>query len=116
LTRQRLLNEPSDVAQTLLSAGTALLREFDHPGPFRLVGMAAFDLISQEGPEQLGLFQEPPRRRKLEMAIDRLTERFGADIVRRAEDLTCAETQRIDATLDFLDDDDDPDRHSDHEE
>ena len=34
------------------------LRQFEHPGPFRLVGMAAFDLTRQESPWQLDLFED----------------------------------------------------------
>lgn len=106
LTRQRQLDEPTDVAQTLLSAGIGLLREFNHPGPFRLVGMAAYDLVKAKDSVQLGLFQQPPKRRNLEEAIDRLAERFGADIVRRAEDLFRPGSMHNDSTLDFLDESD----------
>jgi DNA polymerase-4 len=45
LTRQRRLSEPTDVTERLYSVGVDLLDEFDHPGPFRLVGMAAYDMV-----------------------------------------------------------------------
>ncbi|GBF25905.1 DNA polymerase IV [bacterium MnTg02] len=105
LTRQRLLDEPTDVAQNLLSVGVDLLHEFRHPGPFRLVGMAAYDLVKADDPVQLGLFQDRPKRRNLEEAIDRLAERFGNDVVRRAEDLCRPQAMQIDTNLDFLDED-----------
>ncbi|MGI9387053.1 MAG: DNA polymerase IV [Methyloligellaceae bacterium] len=114
LTRQRRLDEPTDIAQTLFTAGAGLLCEFGHPGPFRLVGLAAYDLVKAKEPTQLGLFQEPtPKRRNLEEAIDRLSERFGADIIRRADDLHRPSAMPIDSTLDFLDDADNLDASED---
>lgn len=47
---------------------------------------------------QLELFGTPGRRRRLEVAIDQLAERFGTNIVQCANDLSLA------PTLDFLDD------------
>ncbi len=56
---------------------------------------------------QLDLFGRSTKRRRLETAMDMLSERFGAQVVRRAEDL--AQPQRIDISvnLDFLDEEDD---------
>jgi len=39
LTRQRRLSEPSDVTQMFYSVAVDLLNDFDHPGPFRLIGV-----------------------------------------------------------------------------
>ena len=38
--------QPDDTAAAFYDTGCRLLEQFDHPGPFRLVGMAAFDLGS----------------------------------------------------------------------
>lgn len=46
LTRQRRLKEPTDLAETLYGTGTELLNAFEHSGPFRLVGMTAYDLVA----------------------------------------------------------------------
>jgi len=101
LTRQRRLSEPSDVAETLYSVGVDLLNEFNHPGPFRLVGMAAYDLVNTNDRAQLDLFGTHARQRRLEVAIDQLTERFGPDVVHRADDV--AKPLRLGSDLDFLD-------------
>lgn len=104
LTRQRVLSEPTDVADTLYGAGVSLLDEFDHKGPFRLVGMAAYDLVRLDDPTQVDLFTDSARSRRLESTIDGLVERFGRDVVRRARDLTQATTLgTVTPDLDFLD-------------
>jgi DNA polymerase-4 len=104
LTRQRILGDPTDVADTLYAAGVTLLDEFDHPGPFRLVGMAAYDLVDLDAPRQGDLFANGLRSRGLESTIDGLAKRFGRDVVRRARDLTQTTTLgNLTPNLDFLD-------------
>ena len=56
LTRQCLLLRATDVADVLYETADRLLDSFGHPGPFRLVGMAAYDLSPVGSPEQLALF------------------------------------------------------------
>jgi DNA polymerase IV len=104
LTRQRRLSEPTDTTETLYSVAVDLLNEFDQPGPFRLVGMVAFDLVGIQDRVQLDLFSTSARRRRLEAAIDELAERFGTDVVCRANDLTQPRGVGLTPTLDFLDD------------
>jgi DNA polymerase-4 len=104
LTRQRRLSDPTDVTEQLYSVAVDLLDEFDHPGPFRLVGMAAYDLIAIDDQVQLDLFSPLVRRRRLEVAIDALSARFGADVVHRASDLTAPFEVSTAPTLDFLED------------
>ena len=103
LTRQRRLNEPTDVTERLYSVGIELLNEFDHPGPFRLVGMVAYELVGVEDRVQLDLFDTSARQRRLEVAIDNLATRFGPNVVHRAADLTQPPGVRLAPTLDFLD-------------
>lgn len=105
LTRQHRLNNPTDIADTLYNVAVGLLKEFDHPGPFRLVGMAAYDLVKQEESPQMDLFGQGTRHRKLETAIDQLAERFGTNVVQRAESLLSRTKQVVPPTLDFLDKD-----------
>jgi DNA polymerase-4 len=103
LTRQRQLAKPADTAGAFLAVGRQLLDEFDHPGPFRLVGMTAFDLIRRDQPGQLDLF-EASAGRNLETTIDNLIERFGRDVVMRARDLGHSGTISANGVnLDFLD-------------
>ncbi len=105
LTRQMRLGQPTDVADTLYSASAGLLGAFDHPGPFRLVGMAAYDLVRGDKTRQLDLFAGGRRRRQLEAAIDDLAQRFGSTVLRRADDLKRRRAPNLSPTLDFLDED-----------
>jgi DNA polymerase-4 len=104
LTRQRRLSEPTDVTQRLYSVAVDLLNEFDHHGPFRLVGMAAYDLVGINDRVQLDLFTPFARQRRLEVAIDELAERYGSNVVHRANDLTQSPGMGLASSLDFLDD------------
>ena len=104
LSRQHQLSEPTDVAERLYSVGVDLLRHIDHPGPFRLIGLVACDLVDIDDVVQLGLFSTLARQRKLEVAIDGLADRFGTNVVHRADDLNKAAVRRWSPTLDFLDD------------
>ncbi len=107
LTRQRRLKEATDTTETIYSVGIELLKAFDHPGPFRLVGMAAYDLVRTEDKTQLDLFSGSAHQRQLEAAIDDLSERYGADIVHRGNDFATLSRARLAATLDFLGEDSD---------
>jgi DNA polymerase-4 len=104
VTRQHRLSEPTDVAERLYSVGVDLLDHVDHPGPFRLVGMVAYDLVGIDDLVQPDLFSTLPRQRRLEVAIDELAERFGTNVVHRADDLNKPAGMRLAPTLDFLDD------------
>ena len=103
LTRRRQLKEPTDVAETLYSVGLKLLDLIDHPGPFRLVGMFAYDPVDVADLAQTDFFHSRPQQRRLEAAIDELADRFGANVVHRANDLTSS-PRHIAPNLDFLDD------------
>ncbi len=108
LTRQNQRQQPTDVAEELYADASIILDEFEHPGPFRLVGMTAYDLVAMDETAQLNLFGSSVRRRRLETVIDELTERFGPNVLRRADDLSRA---RETPNLDFMheaEDSDDP--------
>jgi len=103
LTRQTRLVRPDDRSDAFYAAGCQLLKEFDHPGPFRLVGMAAFDLNSRERADQADLF-ESSRARNLDAALDDLIGQFGKGVLVRARDLTGSGTvSDTEVNLDFLD-------------
>jgi len=93
-TRQQTLIEPTDdgeiVAQIARSLLTDALVE-----PVRLLGVGVSGLVDEAGSSaQLSLFDAvdgegasataPPRRRRLNRALDVLADRFGDDVVRRA--------------------------------
>jgi DNA polymerase-4 len=103
LTRQQRLVEPTDVAGQFYTVGVELLDAFKHPGPFRLVGMSAYDLASAGGIAQAGLFDSFERRRRLEVAIDGLAERFGGKVIQRGDDLAAPVGATLTPNLDFLD-------------
>ena len=103
LTRQRQLRKAADLGAEFLAVGKRLLDEFDHPGPFRLVGMAVFDLAWRDDPLQLDLLEDAATH-ELETTIDRLVERFGKRAVMRARDLQDRVTVAANgANLVFLD-------------
>ena len=106
LTRQCLLPRATDVADVLYETADRLLDSFGHPGPFRLVGMAAYDLSPVGSPEQLALFDRHGRARRLEGTLDALIARFGKGVVGRARDLGAERTlggRDAGPNLDFLD-------------
>jgi DNA polymerase-4 len=104
VTRQGALSAPTDVGARLFERAAALLAETDDVGPFRLVGLAAYDLASAGAQTQLELVTGDRRTRSLETTIDRLADRFGAGIVQRAANLTNDRGLGLGANLDFLDD------------
>jgi len=103
LSRQCQLRDPSDTALEFYNTAKSLLAMFDNPGPFRLVGMTAFDLVDHvNSSKQLDLFA-PTRPRQLEVTIDELGKRFGANTLVRAKDLGKPGTISDGVNLDFLD-------------
>jgi DNA polymerase-4 len=104
LTRQRVLGEPTDVGAVLFAHAKSLLAEVEQGGPFRLVGLAAYDLETAGGEApQLDLTpQAGHRARRLETAIDALVDRFGRGVVQRAGDLKRDGGVGVAANLDFL--------------
>ena len=103
LTRQAPLSEPTDVAEVLYSKGVELLAAFRHPGPFRLVGMAAFDLNTACEALQLDLLSAGERHRRLESTLDRIAERFGEDAIHRGAGLGAQPVSGPGPNLDSLD-------------
>ena len=69
-----------------------------------MVGLVAYDLVDIDNLMQLDLFSAFARQRQLEVAIDGLAERFGTNVVYRADDLNKPPGMRLAPTLDFLDD------------
>ena len=104
ISRRHKLSEPTDVAERLYSAAVDLLEHVDHHGPFRLIGLVAYDLVGSNDHAQPGLFSTLGRRRELEVAIDHLAERFGVNVVRRADDMAKPAAVRLASTLDYLED------------
>ncbi|MFK7964275.1 MAG: DNA polymerase IV [Burkholderiaceae bacterium] len=103
ISRQCQLQRPDDTASTYFTAAKKLLDRLDHPGPFRLVGMAVFDFHEARTDEQPDLFSNP-RNRKLEATLDQLAAQFGKGVVSRATELgSNGIVADSEVNLDFLD-------------
>ena len=102
ITRQRALAKPTDVSTELYAAGAPLLDGIDLRGPFRLVGLGAFELATSAD-QQLGLPIADGRARRLETTLDGVRERFGSGAVQRASELLEDRGVGVAANLDFLD-------------
>ncbi|MGH7048177.1 MAG: DNA polymerase IV [Stellaceae bacterium] len=88
-TRQRHLNDPTQLAATLFRTTLPLLRAAaDGSVHFRLIGVGADALVDGNAADLPTLFDaEFGRSRRLEQAIDALRGRLGSDALRRGRDL-----------------------------
>ncbi len=91
-TRQVVLTEATDNADTLFKVGSSLLDQFLHAGPFRLVGLAAYDISREDEPQQGDLFSSAIGSARLEKTVDNILLKFGDDVVKRAGDLGRSKT------------------------
>jgi DNA polymerase-4 len=107
LSRQALLPESTDSSDRLFEVAVDLLSQFESTNRYRLVGLAAYDLIRAGEHSQLDLFTAHGKPQALERTIDEVIRRFGKDVVKRAADLgkprTIADTT---PNLDFIEPDD----------
>lgn len=87
LTRSATREEPTDLSDELWSAARDLLDQWAAQGfrPLRLLGVSVSQLAGRAG-RQLSLFAPPAqdKQRRLDQALDRLTERFGDQAITRA--------------------------------
>ena len=108
ITRQGVLAAATDVGAVLFAKAASLLDEVGDPGPFRLVGLATYEIESLDDGLQLELVPEREgRARRLETTLDAVADRFGSGAVRRAADLGRDAGVGVGANLDFLADDED---------
>ena len=92
-TRQITLIEPTDDGDIVARSARLLLRDA-LTEPVRLLGVGVSGLVDEKASsQQLALFEQqgsakaavaPPRRRRLNRALDQLADRFGDDVVKRA--------------------------------
>jgi DNA polymerase-4 len=106
LTRQRRIL-PTDTAGDLLAGAVSMLDALIDAGPFRLVGLAAFDLEASSGACQLELFEGRGGDRRLETVMDAIADRFGDGALRRGRDVSGSVVVASSPTLDFVTGDDD---------
>jgi DNA polymerase-4 len=86
LTRRTTLAEPVDDGAVIARAALSLWDTAKEGRMIRLVGVAVSGIESTQR-QQLSLFQpvETQRRSRLNRAVDALVDRFGSDIVQRAD-------------------------------
>ncbi len=84
LTRQRSGLPPTQLAARLFEPARHLLRGACDGTPYRLIGIGASDLCDAAEADRGDLAdQEVLRQARMEAAIDRLRDRFGAGIVNK---------------------------------
>jgi len=84
VTRQGRLPLATDLGAELHQAALRLLESLDEPGPFRLAGLTAYEIGDRRRSGQQALsFAVDDKTQRLETALDRLRDRFGADSIRR---------------------------------
>lgn len=107
LSRQTTLGAPTDSTERLFETAAALLPAFGDAGPYRLVGLAAFELAPAADSAQIGLgLGGQGASRDLDGVLDRIAARFGPGAVVRASELYGDLTLGTAVNLDFLHDDD----------
>lgn len=86
ISRSATLETATDVTDDLWRAAAAVYDKWVREAfrPVRLIGVHA-DRLTQ-APQQMDLFAQPQREklRRLDSALDRIAERFGPDVIRRA--------------------------------
>jgi DNA polymerase-4 len=103
VSRQALLAEPTQSAERLWRAAVSLAQELEGQGPYRLVGLAAFELGARDEATQLDLLAPTSARAdRLEAALDAVEKRFGAGAVQRARERTRPVVVEGATDLDFL--------------
>ena len=85
-TRAQTLPDPTDDAGVLFETAMELLRRIKTRGrKVRLLGISVSRLSSVDaGPKQLRLFVDEEKKRRLNLTVDALGERFGTSSVKRA--------------------------------
>ncbi len=104
-TRQRVLAEPTDLADPIWRTSVELARPLLHGVRVRLLGVAARNLGA---PSQLALFAaaDEDRRRRAVEAVDAIRRRFGARALTRARLLDADVPEPFERDPDRLRDDD----------
>ncbi|MBN2398091.1 MAG: DNA polymerase IV [Deltaproteobacteria bacterium] len=88
VTRSVTINEPTQSADIIIREALHLLGRYQMTKKIRLIGVGVSHLTTSTDPVQMDLFEQKARktsqRRKLDEAIDEITDRFGKDAIKRA--------------------------------
>jgi DNA polymerase-4 len=84
-TRGQTLPDPTNDSGALFEVSLSLLRRIKTKGrKVRLLGISVSKLTNvEDGPKQLRLFTDEEKKRRLNLTVDALSERFGAASVKR---------------------------------
>jgi DNA polymerase-4 len=96
MSRTQMLPEFTDLAADIARTALNLLSEHWNPNwPVRMVGVSLANLVKRHI-EQMDLFGEKERQRKVELACDQVRKRFGKASVLRAASLSSSPKSRQD--------------------
>jgi DNA polymerase-4 len=96
VSRSQMLPEFTDLAADIARTALSLLSEHWNPNwPVRMVGVTLTNLVKRNI-EQLDLFGEKEKQRKVELACDQVRKRFGKGAVFRAGSLSSSSKSRQD--------------------
>lgn len=87
LTRQGAIEIPTNSAKELLEAAAPLLQKFDLNRTYRLIGMAAFQLIDDSAQQPLFVPEKVHKQRTLDSVMDAVQEKFGDAAISHGEEL-----------------------------
>ncbi|MBN2529854.1 MAG: DNA polymerase IV [Deltaproteobacteria bacterium] len=87
LTRQGPVEIPTNNAKELLAAAALLLEKFDLNRSYRLIGMAAFQLMEGTCQQELFVPEKLHRQRRLDSVMDAVHKKFGDTALSHGEDL-----------------------------
>jgi len=96
VSRTQMLPEFTDLAADIARTALNLLSEHWHPNwPVRMVGVSLANLVKRRI-EQMDLFGDKEKQRKVELACDQVRKRFGKAAVLRAASLSSSSKSRQD--------------------
>ena len=85
-SHQKKFSDPTDLTEEIYKRAVLLLGQVWKGEPIRHLGIQGSDLAGKDMPVQGSLFQGEAyeKRRRAEMTVDRIRQRYGADAVKRA--------------------------------
>ena len=85
-SHQKKFSDPTDLTEEIYKRAVLLFRQIWKGEPIRHLGIQGSGLAGKDMPVQGSLFQGEAyeKRRRAEMTVDRIRQRYGADAVKRA--------------------------------